>query len=72
MSFVQLPSVSYLCFSIYSSYPHLRLGTDSVFYTRNYALFTQSSEKNACEAGPVCLSVRVIQLENSWTDLDEI
>jgi hypothetical protein len=27
---------------------------------------------NLYRAGHVCLSVRMIQLENSWTDLDEI
>jgi hypothetical protein len=29
-------------------------------------------EMNAHRAGHVCLSVRMIQLENRWTDLDEI
>jgi hypothetical protein len=29
-------------------------------------------ETNACRAGHVCLSVRMIQLESRWTDLDEI
>jgi hypothetical protein len=29
-------------------------------------------EMNEYRAGHVCLSVRMIQLENSWTDLDEI
>jgi hypothetical protein len=29
-------------------------------------------EMNAYRAGHVCLSVRMIQLENHWTDLDEI
>jgi hypothetical protein len=29
-------------------------------------------EMNTYRAGHVCLSIRVIQLENRWTDLDEI
>jgi hypothetical protein len=29
-------------------------------------------EMNACRAGHVCLSVRMIHLENRWTDFDEI
>jgi hypothetical protein len=29
-------------------------------------------EMNAYRAGHVCLSVRMIQLDNRWTDVDEI
>jgi hypothetical protein len=53
---------------------------DALFFNylaQHYDVFILRSlhdvhEMNAKRAGNVCLSVRMIQLENRWTDLDEI